>query len=215
MYKVFLVPSKSLFPQSCRSSVIKSHWPSKANSLGVLSPLPDPQVGKSVVGPRTFATVQELLWYNYSPFCGLSAGWLYGEAHMPWLPGLLQPEPCPHSRPLLTCASIGDTQTLRGRSGSVSCGIPGSWCTQGFICALWASLVGVVFDLNTILLPPPHHLVWASPLPLGIGYFFFLVGSNILLSMVVQLLVAVLAFSQERISTHPSPGPTDPTGLEI
>ena len=72
-----------------------------------------------------------------------------------------------------------------------------------------------MFDLNTILLPPPHHLVWASPLPLGIGYFFFLVGSNILLSMVVQLLVAVLAFSQERISTHPSPGPTDPTGLEI
>ena len=136
MYKVFLVPSKSLFPQSCGSSVIKSHWPSKANSLGVLSPLPDPQVGKSVVGPRTFATVQELLWYNYSPFCGLSAGWLYGEAHMPWLPGLLQPEPCPHSRPLLTCASIEDTQTLRGRSGSVSCGIPGSWCTQGFICAL-------------------------------------------------------------------------------
>ena len=34
----FLVPSKSLFPQSCGSSVIKSHWPPKSNSLGVLSP---------------------------------------------------------------------------------------------------------------------------------------------------------------------------------
>ena len=30
--------SKSLFPQSNGSSVIKSHWPSKSNSLGVLSP---------------------------------------------------------------------------------------------------------------------------------------------------------------------------------
>ena len=48
----FVVPSKSLFP-----------W-----GFSVLSP--DPQVGKSVVGPRTFATVQELLWYSCSPFCG-------------------------------------------------------------------------------------------------------------------------------------------------
>ena len=39
---------------------------------------------------------------------------------------------CPRSRPLLTCSSAGDTQTLKGRSGSVSCGVPGSWCTQGF-----------------------------------------------------------------------------------
>ena len=36
--KVFFVPSKSLFPQSCRSSVIKSHSSPKSNSLGVLSP---------------------------------------------------------------------------------------------------------------------------------------------------------------------------------
>ena len=32
--------------------------------------------------------------------------------------------PCPLSRPLLTCASARDTQTLRGRSGSVSVGPP-------------------------------------------------------------------------------------------
>ena len=37
-HKVLFVPSKSLFPQSCLSSVIKSHWPPKSNSLGVLSP---------------------------------------------------------------------------------------------------------------------------------------------------------------------------------
>ena len=33
-----LVPSKSLFPQSCGSSVIKSHWPPKSNSMWILSP---------------------------------------------------------------------------------------------------------------------------------------------------------------------------------
>ena len=37
-HKVLFVPSKHLFPQSCGSSVIKSHWPSKSNSLGVFSP---------------------------------------------------------------------------------------------------------------------------------------------------------------------------------
>ena len=35
---VTAVFSKSLFPQSCVSSLIKSHWPPKWNSLGVLSP---------------------------------------------------------------------------------------------------------------------------------------------------------------------------------
>ena len=54
----FVVPSKSLFP-----------W-----GFSVLSP--DPQVGKSVVGPRTFATVQELLWYNCSPVCRLNGSML-------------------------------------------------------------------------------------------------------------------------------------------
>ena len=52
-----------------------------------------PQAGKSVVGPRTFTTVRELLWYTCSPVCGLSAWWLSGEAHLLYLTGLLQPEP--------------------------------------------------------------------------------------------------------------------------
>ena len=37
-HNVLSVPSKSLFPQSWVSSVIRSHWPPKSNSLGVLSP---------------------------------------------------------------------------------------------------------------------------------------------------------------------------------
>ena len=36
--KVLFVSSKSLFPQSCVSSVIKSHWPPTSNSLGFLIP---------------------------------------------------------------------------------------------------------------------------------------------------------------------------------
>ena len=66
--------------QSCVSSVIKSHWPPKSNSLGFSVPLPDPQVEKSIVGPRTFLTMQEFLWYNCSAVCGLSSHWLYS----PW-----------------------------------------------------------------------------------------------------------------------------------
>ena len=55
------------------SSAIKSHWPPKRIPWGLLVPLPDPQVGKSIVGPRTFLTVWEFLWYNCSAVCGSSA----------------------------------------------------------------------------------------------------------------------------------------------
>ena len=40
---------------------------------GFSVPLPDPQVGESVVGPRTFLTVQECLWYYCFAVCGSSA----------------------------------------------------------------------------------------------------------------------------------------------
>ena len=48
------------------------------------------------------------------------------------------PQPC--SRPQLTHTSAGDSWTLMGKSGSVSCGVtaPFSWvlCAQAFVCAL-------------------------------------------------------------------------------
>ena len=44
-HKILFVPSKSLFPQSCGNSVVKSHWPSKSNSLGVLSLTEIPKLG--------------------------------------------------------------------------------------------------------------------------------------------------------------------------
>ena len=49
-----------------------------------------------------------------------------------------------------------------------------------------------------------YCLVRTSPLPLDVGYLF-LVGFNILLSMVVQQLVAILEFSREEMSTRPTP----------
>ena len=72
-HKVLFVPSKSLcFPQSCGSSVIKSRYPSKSDSLGIPSPFAkSPGWEVSYVGLRTFPTVQELPWYYCSPVCGL------------------------------------------------------------------------------------------------------------------------------------------------
>ena len=57
----FLTP-KNLFPQSCVSSLLKSHWPTKSNSLGVLSPCARiPGWTHNSVGPRTFLTARECL----------------------------------------------------------------------------------------------------------------------------------------------------------
>ena len=55
--QVLFVPCKSPFPQSCVSSIIKSHWPPKSNSLGVLSPFArTPGWTHNSVGPITFLT---------------------------------------------------------------------------------------------------------------------------------------------------------------
>ena len=57
VHKALCVPSKGLLPQSSGSSVIKSHWPQIQIPWGFSVPLLDLQVGKSVMGPRTFPTV--------------------------------------------------------------------------------------------------------------------------------------------------------------
>ena len=65
------VPSKSLhFPSpvevlQSNPTVLQSQIP-----RGFPVPLPNPHVGKSDVGPRTFTTVGELLWYYRSPVYG-------------------------------------------------------------------------------------------------------------------------------------------------
>ena len=94
--------------------------------------------------------------------------------------------PCFFGRPLLTCAFTGDTQTqfcLR------LCGVSGSWCSQGLFEPsehLWW-VRGLI--LNSIL--PLLLSCWGFSFALG-GGASFLVGSDTLLSMVVQQQLVVL-----------------------
>ena len=139
------------------------------------------QAGKSAVGPRTGTTVGKLLWYSCSPV----VGYLLGSSMVGLTQSIFQvcctQSPCLSGRPLMTHPSTGDSQTLKGRSGSVFCGVSGSWCTQGFffepsehLWCVWS------FFLNAV-----SPLLPSSPLPLDIRYIF-LVESNTLLSVVVQ-----------------------------
>ena len=72
--------------------------------------------------------------------------WLYGGVNGALLhEGLCHTQvccsqsPCPCSRPLLICTSSGDTQSLKGRSGSVSVESPG---------------------VHKVLIEPSKHLWW-------------------------------------------------------
>ena len=67
VHKVLFVPSKCLFPQSCGSSIIKSHWPPKSNFLGVLSPFARSPGWKICCGSQNFLNS---LWYNCLIVCG-------------------------------------------------------------------------------------------------------------------------------------------------
>ena len=99
--------------------------------------------------------------------------------------------PCPRGRSLLTCASSGDTQTLKDRSGSVSVGSLGPGAHKVLFEPserLW-QVWGLI--LNVIL--PLLLSCWGFPFALGHGVSF-VVGSNILLLMVVQQWVAILEF---------------------
>ena len=77
---------------------------------------------------------------------------------------------CPLGRPLLTCASAGDTQTFKGRSGSVSCG---SHCFFPFVLLFVPSEhLWWVWDL-ILNIEPLLPSSWASPLHLDVGYLFW------------------------------------------
>ena len=87
----------------------------------------------------------------------------------------------------------------------MSCGVPGPWFTQGFVCTLQVSLEGMRLASKCNLAPPAVLLgLLLSPWTQGI---FFLVESEVLWSMVVQQLVAILEFSQEKMSARLSTAP--------
>ena len=202
----FVVPFKNLFS-----------W-----ELSVL--LPNPQVGKSIVGPRTFATVWELLWCNCSLIC-VSVWWLCNGTngdlspedlcHTLCLPDLLQTEPLSpwqaSADPCL-CRRHLNTQRqvwlqLLWRPLLLSLG-PGAQKVFFVFCffffapsehlwKVWGLILNMIFA-------PPTNLLGLCPWTWGI---FFLVGYNILLSMVVQQLVTILVFSQDKMA-HPSTLPS-------
>ena len=86
------------------------------------------------------------------------------------------------------------------------CGVSGSWCTQGSVWALWASLTGMAIDSKldfaspTILLGIPF-----CPWTWGILFWW---DPTFSLSMVVQQWIVILEFSQEKMSTHPFTPPS-------
>ena len=97
---------------------------------------------------------------------------------MPY-PGLLCPEPLPLQQ--ATADPDLNTQTLKGRSGSVSAGSPdvhkALFEPSKCLWQVWGLILNVI---SPLLLS-----CWGFSFALGRGYLF-LVGSNILLSMVVQ-----------------------------
>ena len=78
--------------------------------------------------------------------------------------------PCPYGRPLLTRTSVGDTQTLKGRRGSVSVGSPDVhkvlFVPSEHLWQVW----GLILNVISPLLPS----CWASLLPLDVGYLFLM-----------------------------------------
>ena len=117
------------------------------------------------MGPRTFLTVQDFLWYYCSVwFVGhLLGGSIVAQIVISSKRAYATPcmtqvycsqSPCPHSWPLLTHASAGDTQTL-WQVWLSFCGVSGSWCAQGLFdpskCLWW--VWGLILNVTSPLLP--------------------------------------------------------------
>ena len=94
------------------------------------------------------------------------------------LPGLLQQEPLAPLEPLAPCRPVlthsftEDTQKLKGRSGSVSCGVLGPGMHKVLFEPskhLWQ-----VWDLILNVILPLLPSCWGFSFALDIGYFFFL-----------------------------------------
>ena len=133
---------------------------------------------------------------------GLMAPSSRGLNHMLHDPGLLQ------SEPLLPWQATADPCLHRRHSNTKKqvwlslCVVSGVWCEQGLVWVLQVSLAGMVFYSKYDSAPP---IVFLGHLPCPWTWdIFFLVGSNILLSMVLQQQNATLEFLQEKMRARPS-----------
>ena len=144
----FVGLSKSLFPQSCGVSVIKYHWPSKSNSYeGSQSLCLIPRLGNLLWALEFLQQCENFFGIIVLQFVGCLLGGSVVELMVTSSKRAsgtrcasqvcCSQSPCPHGRPLLTSASAGEAQTLKGRAGSVSCGghcsFPRSWCAQNLV----------------------------------------------------------------------------------
>ena len=109
-----LLAFKVTFPRVSKSLC---HSP-KLGSL--LWPLELSQQCKNIFGMTIVQFVGCLLGSSIVELIATSSKWTYATCHTSLV--CFCQSPCPRSRSLLTRASAGDTQTLKGRSGSVSCG---------------------------------------------------------------------------------------------
>ena len=188
-------------PQPC-SRPPPTHASARGHSQAIMG---QSLVGSLLLFPGSWCTQGFVCALQESVFPVLCKFWrLYGGVNCNLLQeGLCHTyiccnqSPCPCSRPLLTCTSTGDTQTQFWLS---LCGLSGSWCMQDLFepseC-LW-----LVWGLILNVIPPLLPSFWGFSFALIHGVSF-LVGSNILLSMVVQQQVVILEFSQEKLSTCP------------
>ena len=100
-----------------------------------------------------------------------------------------------------------DTQKLKGRSGSVSCGLPGP--SMHKVLFEPSKDIWWVWDLILNVILPLLPSCWGFSFAFG-HRISFMVGSNIFLSMVIEQLDAILECSQEKmsicLSTLPSCG---------
>ena len=115
------MPFRSLFPQSCESSVIKSHWPSKSNSLGGSQSLCQiPRLGNLLWALELLQQCEHFFGIIVLQFVGcLLCSFMVGLKSCASQVCCSQ-SPCPRGRPLLTLAATRDTHTLKDRSGSVT-----------------------------------------------------------------------------------------------
>ena len=121
-----------------------------------------------------------------------------GLCHRLCDPNSCTQSPCPCSRPLLTRTTAGDSNTGLAPS------LRGIWVlVHTRFCLSPPSVSGGCGVWFYMWFCPSYRLAGAFHLLLDKGYLF-LMGSNVLLSLVVQQWVVILEFSQEKISEHSS-----------
>ena len=105
---------------------------------------------------------------------------------------------------LLTLMLYCVASTLKSRSGSVSVESPGAHKVlfEPSECLSW--VLGLILIVILSLLPSCCGFFFA----LGHGVYCFLVGSNILLSTVVQQRVVILEFPREKMRACPFTPPS-------